>query len=59
MFLVLMTGEAAPLLKALGVENEDRQTVANLRREYIKKAKGKSLKKSRDWILEKKERRRR
>ncbi|XP_071652586.1 uncharacterized protein [Temnothorax longispinosus] len=28
-------------------------------REYIKKAKGKSLKKSRDWILEKKERRRR
>ncbi|XP_077267537.1 18S rRNA (guanine-N(7))-methyltransferase [Temnothorax americanus] len=59
MFLVLMTGGAAPLPKALGVENEDRQTVANSRREYIKKAKGKSLKKSRDWILEKKERRRR
>ncbi|XP_071567001.1 18S rRNA (guanine-N(7))-methyltransferase [Temnothorax nylanderi] len=59
MFLVLMTGGAAPLPKALGVENEDRQTIANSRREYIKKAKGKSLKKSRDWILEKKERRRR
>ncbi|XP_011704112.1 PREDICTED: probable 18S rRNA (guanine-N(7))-methyltransferase [Wasmannia auropunctata] len=59
MFLVLMTGGAAPLPKALGVENQDRQTVANSRREYIKKAKGKSLKKSRDWILEKKERRRR
>ncbi|XP_024883259.1 probable 18S rRNA (guanine-N(7))-methyltransferase [Temnothorax curvispinosus] len=59
MFLVLMTGGAAPLPKALGVENEDRLTVANSRREYIKKAKGKSLKKSRDWILEKKERRRR
>jgi len=58
MFLVLMTGGAAPLPKALGVENEDRQTVANSRREYIKKAKGKPLKKSRDWILEKKERRR-
>ncbi|TGZ51117.1 hypothetical protein DBV15_12476 [Temnothorax longispinosus] len=57
MVLVLMTGGAAPLPKALGVENEDRQTVANSRREYIKKAKGKSLKKSRDWILEKKERR--
>lgn len=28
-------------------------------REYIKKARGKSLKKSRDWIIEKKERRRR
>lgn len=32
MFLVLMTGGAAPLPKALGVENEDRQTVANSRR---------------------------
>lgn len=59
MFLVLMTGGAVPLPKALGVENDDRQTVANSRREYIKKVKGKPLKKSRDWILEKKERRRR
>lgn len=32
MFLVLMTGGAAPLPKALGIENEDRQTVANSRR---------------------------
>ncbi|EZA59261.1 hypothetical protein DMN91_008494 [Ooceraea biroi] len=59
MFLVLMTGGAAPLPKALGTENEERQTVLNSRREYIKKARGKPLKKSRDWIVEKKERRRR
>ncbi|XP_012064349.1 PREDICTED: probable 18S rRNA (guanine-N(7))-methyltransferase [Atta cephalotes] len=59
MFLVLMTGGAAPLPKALGIDNEDRQTVANSKREYIKKARGKPLKKSREWILEKKERRRR
>lgn len=32
MFLVLMTGGATPLPKALGIENEDRQTVANSRR---------------------------
>ncbi|XP_020288884.1 probable 18S rRNA (guanine-N(7))-methyltransferase [Pseudomyrmex gracilis] len=59
MFLVLMTGGAAPLPKALGTESEDRQTIANSKREYIKQARGKSLKKSREWILEKKERRRR
>ncbi|XP_011632969.1 probable 18S rRNA (guanine-N(7))-methyltransferase [Pogonomyrmex barbatus] len=59
MFLVLMTGGAASLPKALGTEKEDRQTIANSKREYIKKAKGKPLKKSRDWIIEKKERRRR
>ncbi|XP_070161962.1 18S rRNA (guanine-N(7))-methyltransferase isoform X2 [Polyergus mexicanus] len=60
MFLVLMTGGAAPLPKALGTETEDRQTVANSKREYIKKARdNKSLKKSREWIIEKKERRRR
>ncbi|XP_024874364.1 probable 18S rRNA (guanine-N(7))-methyltransferase, partial [Temnothorax curvispinosus] len=56
MVLVLMTGGVAPFPKALGVENEDRQTVVNSRREYIKKAKGKSLKKSRDWILYREER---
>lgn len=109
MFLVLMTGGAMPLPKALGTESEDRQTVANSKRfdfyifvthyfrylvfcnliyilncmcffyffyltiyeiliilsilhyrEYIKKARdNKSLKKSREWIMEKKERRRR
>lgn len=32
MFLVLMTGGAAPLPKALGIENEDKRTVANSRR---------------------------
>lgn len=59
MFLVLMTGGSVPLPKALGTESEDRQTIANSKREYMKKARGKSLKKSRDWIVEKKERRRR
>lgn len=32
MFLVLMTGGAVPLPKALGTESEDRQTVANSKR---------------------------
>lgn len=32
MFLVLMTGGAAPLPKALGTESEDRQTIANSKR---------------------------
>lgn len=32
MFLVLMTGGAMPLPKALGTESEDRQTVANSKR---------------------------
>ncbi|KYM99330.1 PREDICTED: probable 18S rRNA (guanine-N(7))-methyltransferase [Cyphomyrmex costatus] len=59
MFLVLMTGGAAALPKALGVDNEDTQTISNSKREYIKKTRGKPLKKSREWILEKKERRRR
>ncbi|KAH0954060.1 hypothetical protein HN011_009424 [Eciton burchellii] len=58
MFLVLMTGGAAPLPRALGTGDEEKQTILNSRREYINKARGKSLKKSRDWILEKKERRR-
>lgn len=35
MFLVLMTGGAAPLPKALGTESEDRQTVANSKRFFI------------------------
>ena len=57
-FLVLMTGGAAPLPAALGAEQsggqqlgarfESRRERANIR--------GKSVKKSKDWILEKKER---
>lgn len=58
-FLVLMTGGAAPLPKALG-DGELEKTVAfTNKRERFNKLRGKSVKKSRDWILEKKERRRR
>ncbi|XP_012287430.1 probable 18S rRNA (guanine-N(7))-methyltransferase [Orussus abietinus] len=58
-FLVLMTGGSQPLPKALG-ESDDKTSVNYIaRREQAKKARGKSIKKSKDWILEKKERRRR
>jgi len=58
-FLVLMTGGAAPLPKALGTGVADDTVLFTNKRERFEKLKGKSLKKSRDWILEKKERRRR
>nr|QBH74341.1 hypothetical protein [Orthoderella ornata] len=57
-FLVLMTGGSAPLPKALGQEETEGVTYTS-KREQMKKMRGKPLKKSRDWILEKKERRRR
>uniref|UniRef100_A0A146KNG6 18S rRNA (guanine-N(7))-methyltransferase n=1 Tax=Lygus hesperus TaxID=30085 RepID=A0A146KNG6_LYGHE len=59
-FLVLMTGQNMALPKALGTENSDDSTVqyGNSRMTY-KQMKGKPLKKSRDWIIEKKERRKR
>ncbi|XP_015513707.1 probable 18S rRNA (guanine-N(7))-methyltransferase [Neodiprion lecontei] len=58
-FLVLMTGGAMPLPKALGTGDDN--TVVNYasKRERTMKVRGKALKKSREWILEKKERRRR
>ncbi|XP_044762961.1 probable 18S rRNA (guanine-N(7))-methyltransferase [Coccinella septempunctata] len=55
-FLVLMTGGNMPLPKALDTESND---VHISKRERLKNARGKSLKNSRNWILEKKERRRR
>lgn len=58
-FLVLMTGGSATLPKALGVNDDEKAISFTTRREQMKKARGKSLKNSRDWILEKKERRRR
>ncbi|XP_054258508.1 probable 18S rRNA (guanine-N(7))-methyltransferase [Macrosteles quadrilineatus] len=58
-FLVLMTGGAAPLPKALGTGPSDDTISFTNKRERFEKIKGKSLKKSRNWILEKKERRRR
>ncbi|XP_049767253.1 probable 18S rRNA (guanine-N(7))-methyltransferase [Schistocerca cancellata] len=58
-FLVLMTGAAVPLPKALGTDEDANGVSYTSKREQMKKIRGKSLKKSRDWILEKKERRRR
>lgn len=60
-FLVLMTGGSVPLPKALGAEDirQSGKVSYTTKREKLKRCKGKSLKKSREWILEKKERRRR
>ncbi|KAK2577256.1 hypothetical protein KPH14_003397 [Odynerus spinipes] len=57
-FLVLMTGGPAALPEALGTNEENSTISYTSKRDYIKKARGKPLKKSRDWITEKKERRR-
>jgi 18S rRNA (guanine1575-N7)-methyltransferase len=59
MFLVLFTGGTNNQLpKALGEENNSSVSY-NDKRESIKKIRGKAPKKSREWILDKKERRRR
>ncbi|XP_076282341.1 18S rRNA (guanine-N(7))-methyltransferase isoform X1 [Lasioglossum baleicum] len=58
-FLVLMTGGPMALPQALGVNDDNSVISYAARREQIRKARGKPLKKSRDWIAEKKERRRR
>jgi 18S rRNA (guanine1575-N7)-methyltransferase len=58
-FLVLMTGGSMPLPKGLGTEEDSKGVSYISKREHAKKARGKPLKKSREWILEKKERRRR
>lgn len=57
-FLVLMTTGAVALPQALGTNEEQSSIAYTSKRDYIKKARGKPLKKSRDWITEKKERRR-
>ena len=61
-FLVLMTGGQQQMPKALGTDAGAHQNNGRIayedKRERIKKSRGKPLKKSRDWILEKKERRR-
>jgi len=57
-FLVLMTGGAQPMPKALG-EVEGAGAVGarfESRRERLKNIRGKSVKKSKDWIQDKKER---
>lgn len=58
-FLVLMTGGAAPLPPSLGTEQTDQCIKYTKKREMCKDARGKPIKNSRDWILAKKERRRR
>ncbi|XP_067015423.1 18S rRNA (guanine-N(7))-methyltransferase [Anabrus simplex] len=60
-FLVLMTGGAMPMPKALGGPEDGQNGGVSYtsKREQMKKMRGKPLKRSREWILEKKERRRR
>ena len=60
-FLVLFTGGVNPVLpKPLTFENEARTEVSNISSKHKgKEMRGKPPKKSREWILEKKERRRR
>merc|ERR1711902_140378 len=57
-FLVLMTGGSQPLPKGLGQEDSQQSMGARFesRREKFKNMRGKSVKKSKDWIMEKKER---
>ncbi|XP_041972048.1 probable 18S rRNA (guanine-N(7))-methyltransferase isoform X2 [Aricia agestis] len=58
-FLVLMTGGSAPLPQALGTDEQDNNLqIKYARREASKNARGKPLKNTRAWLLEKKERRR-
>jgi len=59
-FLVLMTGGVTQMPKALGVEDDNRNQVefTKSKREFQKGARGKGLKKTKDWIMAKKEKRR-
>ena len=56
-FLVLMTAGGQTMPKALGTEASANQVGYENRRDRVKQSRGKSLK-SRDWIMNKKERRR-
>ncbi|KAJ1184980.1 hypothetical protein NDU88_001776 [Pleurodeles waltl] len=62
-FLCLFAGTSGVLPKGLGPECSERQDASHAtftnQRSRFRNAKGKSVKKSKDWILEKKERRRR
>ncbi|XP_030392215.1 probable 18S rRNA (guanine-N(7))-methyltransferase isoform X2 [Gopherus evgoodei] len=62
-FLCLFVGTAGALPKALGAEcadgEESQHAKFTNKRTRFRNVKGKSVKKSRDWVLEKKERRRR
>jgi 18S rRNA (guanine1575-N7)-methyltransferase len=57
-FLVLMTGGVAELPKALGTEETKDQVISySKKREFTRNVRGKPVKKSKDWILQKKEQR--
>lgn len=59
-FLVLMTGGTTQMPAALGTGADDPNTIGYTRkRDFGTPQRGKCVKKSRDWILQKKERRRR
>ena len=58
-FLVLMTGGSQPMPQALGTESSHQMSGARFetKRERMKQIRGnKNVKKTRDWILDKKER---
>jgi 18S rRNA (guanine1575-N7)-methyltransferase len=57
-FLVLMTGGILELPQGLGTEEDSNQVPYSKKREHYKNLKGRNVKKSKDWILQKKERRR-
>lgn len=57
-YLVLMTGGSQSLPAGLGTEEADNQIPYSKKREMTRDIRGKSLKKSKDWILAKKEKRR-
>ncbi|XP_062716033.1 probable 18S rRNA (guanine-N(7))-methyltransferase isoform X2 [Aedes albopictus] len=57
-FLVLMTGGMVKLPAALGTDEDSSQIPYSRKRELARNARGKPLKKSREWVLQKKERRR-
>lgn len=58
-FLVLMTGGSAPLPAALGDDEGGSSRVKyEAKRDRVKQWRGKNIKKTRDWILDKKERQR-
>ncbi|CAH1115273.1 unnamed protein product [Psylliodes chrysocephalus] len=58
-FLVLMTGGSVPLPKGLGTGEDSQGVSYTSKRERLKQQRGKPLKSSKRWILEKKERRKR
>lgn len=57
-YLVLMTGGAQQLPQGLGTEENSEQIPYSRKRDMVKNIRGKNPKKTKDWILQKKERRR-